>query len=253
MTRFVRREGAALAVATAVALSVVAATASGGVSGPCSATLAGTNVATRGTGATAKPIVVGHDALVPIVLSAQGQLTRVRISVEFAGISWVVKDRAVNTPVYRDTIPVKNYARYGVGLYRVSGTGTGAGFSCTGSTLVKVKGNPLTSAVGIGGIAATLIGGTGLVLTGLGFGSSKGVSPFRFVRGLVAGLVAALGILVLLQEAALIYPTATVAIAGLAVGAVVGAGAAFAPALGRPATHGHGFTGTPGRPLTPAI
>ena len=253
MTRSVRRFGGALAVASAAALSVAAATASGGISGPCSASVAGANVATHGTGATAKPIVVGHDALVPIVLSAQGQLTHVRITLEFAGTSWVVKDRTVSTPVYRDTIPVKDYSRYGVGLYRVSGTGTGAGFTCTGSTLVKVKGNPLTSVVGIGGVAATLLGGTGLLLTGLGFGSSKGFSPFRISRGLVAGLIAAVGILALLQEAALIYPTAVVAIAGLAIGAVVGAATALAPGLGRPATRGHGFTGTTGRPLTPAI
>ena len=251
MTPFARRSFAALTVAGAVALGIAAMTASGGISGPCSASLAGTDVASRGTGATDKPIVVAHDASVPIVMSASGQLTHVRITIEFAGFSWVVKDKTVKTPVYRDTIPVKDYARYGVGLYKVSGTGSGPGLSCSGSALVKVKGNPLTSIAGIGGIAATLLGATGVFFGGLG--ATGGTSPFRVARTSVAGLIAALGVLVLLQEAALLYPTMLVAIVGLVLGVALGAAAAIVPSLGHAATTGRKGTGITGRPATPAV
>jgi hypothetical protein len=248
MTRSGRRFATALAATGFVALAVAAAAADGGISGPCSASLAGANVAARGTGATAKPIVVGHDASLPIVMSAAGRLTHVRISLEFAGISWVVEDRTVTTPVYVDTIPVKDYATYGVGLYKVSGTGTGPGLSCSGSALVRVKGNPLTSIAGIGGVVVTALGATGMLLGAIGPGGA--VSPFRVARGSLAGLVAALGVLVLLQETALLYPTLAVAIAALVLGAAAGGGVAFLPSLRHAAPTGTGFTG---RPATPAI
>ena len=231
-----------------VALGALATAASGGITGPCSASLAGANVASRGTGATNAPIVVGHDATVPIVMSAQGGLTHVKIMLEFAGISWVVKDKAVTTPVYRDTIPVKDYATYGVGLYKVTGTGTGTGLSCSGSALVRVKGDPFTSVLGIGGLAAALLGATGVFFGGLGAGG--GFAPFRVARSSLAGLVAALGVLVLLQEAAILYPTLIVAIVGLALGLVIGAAVAVMPVP----THAHSpRKARTGRPATPAI
>ena len=236
---------------TTVALAAIAlpaATANAGISGPCSASLAGTNVAGSGTGATAKPIVVGHDSSVPIVMSASGQLTHVRIELQFAGISWVVKDKVVRTPVYRDTIPVKNYARYGVGLYKVSGVGSGPGLSCSGSALVKVEGNPLTSIAGIGGMGAALLGAVGVFVAGLG--ATGGIRPFRVVRGSLAGLVLMLGALVLLQEASILYPTALVAIVGLVLGVAVGGLAATVPALVHATPTGKGITG---KPATPAV
>ncbi|MEI8105382.1 MAG: hypothetical protein WCH31_06040 [Actinomycetes bacterium] len=239
-----------VAILTAVGFTVIGASAlsaSAGITGPCSATLAGTNVGTFGTGATDKPIVVAHDASVPLVMSASGQLTHVKISLAFAGFSWVVKDKTVSTPVYRDTIPVKDYAAYGVGLYKVTGTGTGPGLVCNGSALVRVKGNPLTSVIGVGGLAAALIGGAGLLFGT--FGGAGGFAPLRLLRTSLAGLVAGLGVLALLQEAAVIYPTLAVAVIGLAAGLGVGVVAGVAPMLGHAGTAG---THASGRPATPA-
>ena len=95
------------------------------------------------------------------------------------------------------------------------------GLSCSGAPLVSVKGSALTSYAGIGGIATTLLGIAGVALAGLG--SATHVSPFRVAFGAIAGLIAALGVLVLLQEAAVLYPTMLVAIIGLALGVGIGA------------------------------
>jgi len=248
MTRLASTSLAALTAVGLAALGLAVATAGADISGPCSASLAGTNVAGHSTGATGKPIVVGHDSSVPIVMSASGQLTHVKIQLEFAGISWVVKDKAVKTPVYSDTIPVKDYATYGVGLYKVSGVGSGPGLSCSGSALVRVKGNPLLSVAGIGGLAATLLGAAGVVAGGIG--ARGGIRPFRVVRSTLAGLIAALGVLVLLQEAAILYPTMMVAIVGLVLGLGIGAIGAVVPLFGHAASTG---TGATGRPATPAV
>ena len=224
--------GAAAAVAV---LGLVATTASAGISGPCSASIAGMGVANTGTGATSKAITVAHDASVPVVMSASGALSHVRIVMEFAGFSWVVRDKAVTTPVYRDTVPVKSYARYGVGLYKVQGQATGPGIACTGSALIKVEGSPFTSVAGGVGIAAAALGAFGLV--GGMFGGSGGIRPFRVVRGSLAGLVGAFGVLLLLQQAAVLYPTALVAAVGLALGFGLGTAA---PWLGQFIGHGTG-------------
>ena len=234
-------------VVSALAALVFTAAAMGGVSGPCSATFAGANVADRGTGATSSPITVGHDASVPIVMSTSGRLTHVRITIEFAGFAWVVKDKAVSTPVYRDTIPVKDYATYGVGLYKVEGQGTGPGLSCTGGALVKVKGNPVTSIAGGIGLGAVLVGGLGLLAGALG----RGLAPSRIARSSLAGLVTAFGGLVLLQQTAILYPTALVAAVGLAIGFGAGTALPFVRTMFR---HGaRPTTLTTGRPATPAV
>ena len=231
------------------AIGLSAGTATAGISGPCSASLAGVNVGKLSTGATSKAITVRHSATVPIVMRAAGGLSHVKIVLQFAGLSWTVKDKAVKTPVYTDTIPVKNYARYGVGLYKVQGQASGPGVSCTGSALVKVKGNPFASVAGIAGIGAALLGAAGLGAGALGGGG--GFRPFSVARSSIAGLIAALGILVLLQQAAVLYPTALVAIVGLAAG--LGTGLAL-PLLGHTVGHGAGRgAGISGHMPTPSV
>jgi hypothetical protein len=49
-------------VAGLAALSLTATTATAGITGPCTATIAGVNVANQGTGPTAKPIVVSRSS-----------------------------------------------------------------------------------------------------------------------------------------------------------------------------------------------
>src|SRR4249920_777263 len=145
MRRSLQHVLGAVMVAGMAALSVTATTATAGITGPCTASIAGVSVANQGTGPTAKAIVVKHDASVPVVLTAQGQLSHIHFTMEFPGFSWTVKDKDVSDPTYSDTIQVKKYAKYGVGLYKVNGSGSGSGFSCSGTALIKVEGNPLTS------------------------------------------------------------------------------------------------------------
>lgn len=114
----------------------------------------------------------------------------------------------------------------------MSGTGSGPGLSCSGAALVRVKGNPFTTYAGIGGIVATALGIAGMVLGG---GGAGGIAPGRVARKALAGMLAAVGGLVLAQQAAIVYPTGLVAIIGLALGAGVGALSAIIPGLGKAA------------------
>lgn len=231
------------AAAGVAALGLTAAGANAGIVGPCSASIAGEGVRLAGTGARDQAIVVAKDASVPIVMTAAGTISHVRVTLAFAGFSWTVKDTAVGSSVYRGTIPVKDYARYGVGLYKVSGVASGPGVSCTGTALVRVKGSPLTTIAGGVGLGAAALGGLGVLGSMLGGGGGAGISPFRIGRGSIAGLIAGAGGLVLLQQFAVLYPTGLVAAIGLALG--VGAGGA-APWLGR-LLHLGRATGTSGR------
>ena len=231
MRRFLQHVLGATLVTGLAALSLAAATATASITGPCTASLAGVNVADRGTGPTDKPIVVAHDASVPIVLTASsGTLSHIHFTMELAGFSFTVKDKAVSEQTYTGTLPVKTYAKYGVGLYRVSGSGTGAGLSCSGSVLVRVQGGLLSSYAGIAALVVTLLGAGG-ILAG-GFGARGGFKILRAIGSALAGLVAGLGAIVLLQQAAVIYPTQVVAIAALVLGGLLGVAAAALPALG---------------------
>jgi hypothetical protein len=66
---------------------------------------------------------------------------------------------------------VATYAKYGVGVYKVIGTSSGARVNCTGEALVKVNGNPLTTAVGAGAAAVTIAGVAGVAAAGMGASS----------------------------------------------------------------------------------
>ena len=216
-------------VAGLAALSL-ATTANAWIKGPCTASLAGVNVADRGTGPTDSPIVVAHDSSVPIVLTASsGTLTHIHFTLQFAGFSWTVKDKDVKEQSYSDTIPVKRYATYGVGLYRVDGAGTGAGGSCNGAVLVSVQGSPLASYAGIASLVAAILGAGGMLAGGLG--ARGGFKVTRAIASALAGVIAGLGVVVFLQEAAVIYPTRVVAIVALALGGLLGVAAAALPAL----------------------
>jgi uncharacterized membrane protein len=244
MKGMARKLVAASAAAGIAALALVATTATAGIVGPCSASIAGTSVAGAGTGATAGAILVDKNASVPVVMSAPSALSHVRFTMEFAGFTWTVKDKAVTTPVYRDTLPVKDYAKYGVGLYKVNGVATGPGVSCTGKALVRVKGNPITTVAGGVGLGAAVLGAFGVFAGMGGGGGAAGLGALRVGRSSIAGLLAGLGGLVLLQQYAVLYPTVLVAAVGLALG--FGAGA-VAPWLGHTLLHGAGKTVGRGR------
>ena len=214
---------AAVAMLTIAAIVVPSAAAE--ISGPCNATINGQNVKNQGTGAFADPITVENHAIVPVAMSAASQISQLKIQIQFAGMSWTVRDKASHGKSWSSDVKVKNYAKWGVGLYKV--VGSSGGVSCSGSALVKVKGNPLTTVAGIVGLVAALMGlggiGAAVAMTmragALSFGRSLG--------GMVFGLIAGLGLAVLAQEYSLMYPTLGAAVSSVGLGALFGIGLVF--------------------------
>ena len=205
--------------------AIVVPSAAAEISGPCNATINGQNVKDHGTGAFAGAITVENDAIVPVTMSAGSQISHLKIQIQFAGMSWTVRDKASHGKSWSSDVKVNNYAKWGVGLYKV--VGSSGGVSCSGSALVKVKGNPLTTVAGIVGLVAALMGlggiGAAVAMTmragALSFGRSLG--------GAVFGLIAGLGLAVLAQEYSLMYPTLGAAVSSVGLVALFGIGLVF--------------------------
>ncbi|HEY5160623.1 MAG TPA: hypothetical protein VII83_06070 [Gaiellaceae bacterium] len=211
------------AVALVAIAAVVVPSAAAEISGPCEATINGQSVKDQGTGALDKAITVENDAVVPVTMSAGSQISHLKIRIEFAGLGFTVRDKASHGNSWSSDVKVKNYAKYGVGLYKVIGSSSG-GVSCSGSALVKVKGNPLTTVAGIVGLIAAL-GGIAGVAGALVAASHAGAMGFgKSLLGLLSGLVGGLGLAVLLQQFALVYPTPAATAVCLGGGSLVGIG-----------------------------
>jgi hypothetical protein len=220
---------AALAVGSALALLVLSPPAAANISGPCTASINGVNVAGLGTGAASDAVLVKEKSKATVTMAAASAISHLKIQIEFAGFRWTVKNEPTTGKSWSRAVNVDDYATYGVGLYKVSGASTGAGLACSGAALVKVEGNPLTTVAGGVGLAATILGALGLAVSGL-FALTGRAPLLGIVLGTVAGLLAGLGVGVLLQQYAVLYPTRAVAIAELAIG--LGLGVTL-PALGK--------------------
>jgi hypothetical protein len=208
----------ALAVA---ALAVVAGlvapqSALAEIEGPCQATVAGQNVATRDTSATGEPIKVREEARVPVTMTSQRPITSLKVELEFAGIGWTVHDEPTEGTSWARTVDVGDYSKYGVGLYKVVGTSGGQGFSCTGAALVEVDGSPLTTIAGLVGLGLAVVGGLGVLWVAF---RGPGGAP---LLGMILGVLLGAGAGVLLQQFAIVYPTMIVALIALGGGAALG-------------------------------
>jgi hypothetical protein len=206
--------------------AIVVPSAAAEISGPCNATINGQDVKAQGVGALDDAITVENDAVVPVAMNASSEISHLKIQIEFAGISWTVRDKESHGTSWSNDVKVKNYAKYGVGLYKVVGSSSG-GVSCSGSALVKVKGNPLSTVAGIVGLVAAL-GGIAGVAGALGLSAKAGSLGFgRSLLGLIGGLLGGLGLGVLLQQYAVVYPTAGATAVFLGGGTLVGIGLTF--------------------------
>jgi hypothetical protein len=213
------RRGFQAVVAAALVSVVVVPAARAGITGPCSATINSESVADRSTGATASAIVVEQHSQVPVTMSASKEISHLKVQIAFAGFKWTVHDEPTTGRSWSKNVDVDSYATYGVGLYKVSGTSSGAGLSCSGAALVRVKGNPIATVAGGVGLGVAILSALGLLLMGL-----KGGGALSLVGGPLVGLVGGLAVGVLLQQFSVLYPTRTVAIVELVVGAAVGLG-----------------------------
>jgi hypothetical protein len=155
---------AAAAVAAVLALSPSPAEAS--LEGPCRATIAGVDVEPLDTGATGDKIDVkeGDD----VVVTMSGRLmTHLKLKIAFAGSEITIKDKDISAAAWSEAVPVDDYAKWGKGLYLVSGEATGqGGFSCKGAALVNVEGNPLSSLAGAVGLGMAILGVAGVGAAG---------------------------------------------------------------------------------------
>src|SRR6266568_2939388 len=153
---------AATASAALVAV-VLAAPVQADISGPCAATIDKENVATRSTGARAEPIPVDRHSHVPVAMSSSHRITHLTVELEWGGITWSVHDEPTRGTSWEREVNVDKYAKYGVGLYKVSGTSSAGSFSCTGAALVDVQGgNPLGTLAGGAGLGLTVLGSVGV-------------------------------------------------------------------------------------------
>ncbi len=210
-------------VAVGAIAAIVASTAAADISGPCTASIAGQNVQGRGTGAFGDAITVEKNAVVPVTMNARTQISHLKIQIEFAGMRWTVRDKPSHGPSWANSVNVKKYSKYGVGLYKVIGSSSG-GTSCSGAALVRVKGNPLSTPAGIIGLIAALLGLGGIAGTAALALHSGAMGIGKSLLGLIAGLLGGLGLAVLLQQYAVVYPSMIAAIAFVGGGAVVGVG-----------------------------
>jgi hypothetical protein len=202
---------------------VLAAGAGAEINGPCTASIAGTNVKGLGATSAGDAIPVKSDARIPVTMASSKDIDQLQVTIALAGLSYDAKNGPANGTSWVRTVNVNDYAKWGVGLYQVTGSSTGSGLSCSGIALVRVEGNPLTKPAGWAGIGLSALGALGLVGVALSALHGGGLLS-RSVLGLLAGLATALGVTVLLQQYSVLYPTESIAGLALALGAIVGVG-----------------------------
>ena len=166
------RGGAAVTVLLSVVLGSGVAGAE--IDGGCEATLAGEDVGSRSSSDLDDAIEVGAKDVVVVEATADRPIDSYTVEMEFAGISWEVASGEGDGNTWRDEVDVADYARYGVGVYKVSAVSTGGG-TCVGSVLVEITGkSPMTTAAGIG---ATVVGAAGLALVASSLVNARKVTP----------------------------------------------------------------------------
>ena len=208
-----------LAIAFVMVLGLVAAPeALATIEGPCEATIAGEDVVARDTFARSDAISVRQTGAVPVIMTAESPIGRLKVAIEFGGIRYTVRDEATTGTTWTSVVPVDDYATYGIGLYKIVGISTGQGFTCEAVALVDVQGNPLETAAGAIGIAMVIVGGLGV----LSFALRGGRPGLATLLAMFLGVVLAAGIGLLLQQYGLFYPTRIAAILVFAGGALLG-------------------------------
>ncbi|OGO50761.1 MAG: hypothetical protein A2148_03445 [Chloroflexi bacterium RBG_16_68_14] len=158
-----------LAAGAALFMSVTSAHAE--IEGPCGATIAGVDVAGVNSGSRNDDIHVSRHQAVPVGATSAAGFQSHKVQLEFASRRWTVSEQQDNgSTQWSDTVNVDDYARYGVGLYKVVGVSIlNDGTTCTGAATVDVDGNPLATVAGGAAAGATALGTVGaLASTALG-------------------------------------------------------------------------------------
>lgn len=144
-------------VVASAAIVAIPTTAYASMSGPCSGTVNGQDVAPRSASSPGDAIDVGNADQVVVQARSSSPIGTYRIQLEYAGIRWTVAKGESSDNAWSRSVKVKDYARYGAGIYRVHGVSTGGG-SCDGAVLVDVGGSPLTTPIGLAAVGLVLLG-----------------------------------------------------------------------------------------------
>ncbi|HSL59348.1 MAG TPA: hypothetical protein VK866_15985 [Acidimicrobiales bacterium] len=150
-------------ILTAVVAVTLPATAQSG----CTATIDGIDVTTAHSPKSA--IRVDADATIAVAGQAPGPITGYQVDMVFGPFSFTAADGTVTggDTGYSTTVDVGDYARFGVGLYRVEGRTTGT--VCDEWTYVEVVGrSPLSTLAGAIGAGAAIAGLTGMATAATG-------------------------------------------------------------------------------------
>jgi hypothetical protein len=218
-----RRFAIALAflLASAVGALASAPEAAATVVGPCDAEIASQDAAGLRASARDDPVPVDRSSLVPVTMTSDRALTRLKVELEFAGVRWTVHDRPTEGTSWRSEVPVDDYGLYGMGLWKVVASTEGQGFSCEATALIDVRDDheldPLSTIAGLVGLGLAITGVLGILAVASRIGTRKSAP----IAGALLGVALGVGVGVLLQQFSVVYPTVGVA------GALVAAGAAF--------------------------
>ncbi len=188
------------------------------IEGPCEATIAGEDVVARDTFARSDAISVPQTGAVPVTMTGRDAMDRMKLEIEFAGIPYEVRDEPTTVSSTTGVVPVDDYAKYGIGLYKIVATSTGEGFTCVATALVDVQGTPLETAAGAIGIAMVIVGGLGV----FSFALRGGRPGLATLLSMFLGVILGAGSGVLLQQYGLFYPTQIATILVLVGGAALG-------------------------------
>lgn len=167
--------------ATAVGLLSVASPASAVVTGPCdgSVTIGGVTYG-PGNDTEDNPIVIPEDRS-GLVADWEGT-TGVPIRDHVGTVGIVVGPSTIEIAPWSganaddeteasgsysfDSLP--SFVSNLTGIYEVTATHAGTGGSCSGSVMILMEGNPLTTPVGAASVGGTLLAGAGMLLAGRG-------------------------------------------------------------------------------------
>ena len=147
----------------------------------CHATINGFDVAALDSEDTSKAVEVSKSSSVNVSMTSEQTMTSYTVDLAFGFRGWQVADGDSSQNSWSNVVKVNDYARFGIGLYRVVATSYGPSGNCTMAALVRVTGNPVPDtvagdagaalgALGVGGLA----GGIGKALGGGSDGGDSG-------------------------------------------------------------------------------
>jgi hypothetical protein len=107
--------------------------------------------------------------------SNAGNIQSWDVSLHYMGMAIPIDsgvDEEPDKPMKKGIADVNSYAKYGVGIYKLTGSVVAEGGTCAGEVNIVVKGNPLATMIGAGAAGASALGVGGGI--GSALSSAKG-------------------------------------------------------------------------------